>query len=404
MINKLRVKFVLISMIAISLVTFSIFGIILIDNHIRLNNQLDEIINIIINNDGAIPKNEFSQKSNPYITQETRFTTRYFTATLNENSEIEKIYIDNISYVDEDEAEEIINEILKKCKSRGNIENFRYGFSNDKKLVVIVDCTMQNISQKQYAQKASIIVFVGLFVTFLIIYFLSEKAIEPLVTAVHKQKEFISNAGHDLKTPVAIISADVEVLKMQNEEENEFVESIKNQSDRLNVLINTMLNLARLDEREIKPNFTNFSLTDIVKEKVKEMKPLFKDKKVEYFFEDDIKTNADKESVSQLITILLDNSIKYVDENGTIEICVSKQGKNPKFEISNTYKDVKNIDTKKIFDRFYREDKSRNSKKDGHGIGLSMAKSIATMNNGKIFAVKKGQDKISFVVILNSAK
>ena len=166
MINKLRMKFVLVAMIAITIVTIAIFGMIQIDNHVRTNRQIDEIINIIIENNGTIPKKNFSNRTNPYINQETRYTTRYFTATLDDDNEILNIDMDNISSVSEDEANKIINNIIKKSKVSGNIENFRYKYSKDEKIIVVIDCTAQIINQKQFTQKANIIIIAGLFVTF----------------------------------------------------------------------------------------------------------------------------------------------------------------------------------------------------------------------------------------------
>lgn len=249
MINKLKMKFVCAAMIAITIVTVVIFGMIQIDNHVRMYEQIDEIIQIIIDNGGTFPKRDSADRSNPYINQETRFTTRYFTCTLDDDGNVESVQTDNISYITEDEAKEIATQILSKSKEKGNYENFRYQVSSSKKMIVVVDCTVQIKNQKQFTQKANIIVIAGLFVTFVIIYFLSNKAVEPTVKAIQKQKEFISNAGHDLKTPVSIILADAEVLEMQENEQNkEFIESIKNQSHRLNELINNLLGLAKRDE------------------------------------------------------------------------------------------------------------------------------------------------------------
>ena len=247
--SKLKMKFVCAAMIAITIVTVVIFGMIQIDNHVRMYEQIDEIIQIIIDNGGTFPKRDSADRSNPYINQETRFTTRYFTCILDDDGNVESVQTDNISYITEDEAKEIASQILSKSKEKGNYENFRYQVSSSKKMIVVVDCTVQIKNQKQFTQKANIIIIIGLFLTFVIIYFLSNKAVEPTVKAVQKQKEFISNAGHDLKTPVSIILADAEVLEMQENEQNkEFIESIKNQSHRLNELINNLLGLAKLDE------------------------------------------------------------------------------------------------------------------------------------------------------------
>ena len=165
--------------------------------------------------------------------------------------------------------------------------------------------------------------------------------------------------------------------------------------------ISNKLSLRKNGEIEEKLEITKFSFTKLVKDEIEEMKPLLNEINMECNLDFDVEIEADKNKIKQLITILLDNSIKYVDENGIIKVDVSKQGKYVRFEISNTYKNVKNIDTKKIFDRFYREDKSRNSKKGGHGIGLSMAKTIVNMHKGKIYASSKNNnEKIVFIVLL----
>ena len=141
-------------------------------------------------------------------------------------------------------------------------------------------------------------------------------------------------------------------------------------------------------EEENKLNITKFPLNELVKDEVKEMNVLLKDKNVECYLDNEVNVMADKEEIMQVVVILLDNSNKYVDENGTIKISVEKQGKFAKFEISNSYKDVKNVDTKRIFDRFYREDKARSRENGGSGLGLSIAYMITQLHGGSIKITK----------------
>ena len=217
---------------------------------------------------------------------------------------------------------------------------------------------------------------------------------------MEKQKQFITNAGHELKTPLAVIMADVDVLEMTTGEDNEWVASIRNQANRLNTLIKSLLNLANVQEGKKQLVLTEFSLTEVVNESVNDFKALLQDRKVEFDEDTDIKVKAQEDSIRQLVTILLDNAIKYTEENGTINIKISKQWKNTKLEISNTCENIDNINVKKLFDRFYREDKSRNKKKEGYGIGLSIAKSIVDMHKGKISAYKKDTNMICFRVTI----
>ena len=215
-----------------------------------------------------------------------------------------------------------------------------------------------------------------------------------------KQKQFITNASHELKTPLAVITADIDVLEMSVGEENEWLQSIKSQTNRLNTLIKSLLNLANVEEGKNKLEITEFSITDIVSEEIKDFKSLLQDKKIEFDNTKNILINADINMIKQVIVILIDNAIKYTPDNGTIKIDVEKQGKKTKLEVCNTCENIKNINVNRVFDRFYRDDKSRNKKKEGYGIGLSIAKSIVDVHRGKISAYINEDDMICFKIIL----
>lgn len=182
-------------------------------------------------------------------------------------------------------------------------------------------------------------------------------------------------------------------------EDNEWLKSIKNQIKRLDTLTKTLLTLSNIQDGKAILQTSRFSIIELTNEVISEIKILIGDRKITFENKSDVIVNADKNMIKQLINILFDNAIKYTEEDGEIVVTASKKGRQARFEISNTCEDPKNIDTRKLFDRFYREDKSR-SKKQGYGIGLSIAQSIVDIHKGKITTGIKKNGMIYFRVII----
>lgn len=309
----------------------------------------------------------------------------------------------NIAAVSLEEAIDMLEKVVTENKMTGFYENYKFKIvriTDNKQLVVFLDCTFQRENQKRMIKKSLIVMSIGYLIVFFIISIFSKNALKPFIKNMEQQKQFITNAGHELKTPLAVIIADIDVLELTTGENNEWVASIKNQAYRLNVLIKNLLKLANIEESRKQLEVTEFSLTNTVKETINDFKALLQNREIKFDENKDVMIFADENSLKQLITIFLDNAIKYTDENGIIEIKIDKQGKSTKFEISNTYENAYKINANKLFDRFYREDKSRNKEKEGYGIGLSIAKSIVDMHKGKISAYVKDKNMICFKVII----
>ena len=262
------------------------------------------------------------------------------------------------------------------------------------------DCEEEIETLRSSVAKSITIITFGLIIVFIVISALTKRILKPIIANIENQKQFITNAGHELKTPLAVIMADVDVLEMTMGEENEWVNSIKSQANRLNVLVKSLLSLSNIEEGKQEFHTTQFSITKVIKESIQDFKALLQNKNVIFDDSKDVIINADLNMIKQLITIFLDNGIKYTPDNGTIEIKAEKQGKNVKLEFSNTCENVRSINTKKLFERFYRGDKSRNKTKEGYGIGLSIAKSIVDIHKGKISAFITKDDRICFRVII----
>lgn len=422
MLKKIRYKFIVIAMLTITIVTFGIFSIILIDTYARVNKQGEKLIDVIIENNGKIP--EYSEKSSSNATdfnRETRFQTRYFVVVTDDRNNIISTNTNYVASVTNDDAKTIINEIQGKNENVFNkilndIQNKEQqsGFykiykykkiknADGNNVIIFLDMAKEIGSFKELLYKGTIIVISGLIIVFVFVSISSKKIMKPIEENIEKQKEFITDAGHELKTPVAVILANIDVLEMtQDVKNNEWIASIKNQALRLDRLIKSLLKLSRLEERNITSEKETFSITQVIRDEVNNFKALAKGKKIIFDCQKDIDILADRREMEQLVTIFLDNAIKYTTENGVIKIHANSKGKQLKLRFSNNCDNLNEINIDRLFDRFYRDDKSRNKKKEGYGIGLSVAKSIADLYKGKIYVNKGKNNVISFTIILNN--
>ena len=413
MLKKIRYKFIVIAMLTITIVTFGIFSIILIDTYARINKQGEKLIDVIIENNGKIP--EYSEKSSSNATdfnKETRFQTRYFVVVTDDKNNIISTNTNYVASVTNDDAKAIIKEIQEKSKQNGFYKIYKYKKTKDvdgNNIIIFLDMAKEIGSFRELLYKGTIIVISGLIIVFVFVSFLSKKIIKPIEESIEKQKEFITDASHELKTPVAVILANIDVLEMtQDAKDNEWIESIKNQALRLDKLIKSLLKLSRLEElskldgKSPTSEKEIFSITQVIKDEINNFKALAKGKKISFDCQKDIEILANKMEIEQLITIFLDNAIKYSTENGEIKISANTKGKKLRIKFSNNCDNLNEINTDRLFDRFYRDDKSRNKKKEGYGIGLSVAKSFVDLYKGKIFVNKEKNNMICFTIILNN--
>ena len=225
---------------------------------------------------------------------------------------------------------------------------------------------------------------------FALVLLFSRRAIAPYLRNLSVQKQFITNAGHELKTPLTAISTSADVLAMEYPGD-EWVENIQAQSARLARLIADLVTLSRLDEENPFPEKTEFSLSDAVWEITEPFSSLAaaKGKRYSQEIEDGVLLTGERQAMQQMVSILLDNAVKYSDEGGEISLRVSKAGKRAQIQVFNTCSGAESLDISRLFDRFYRADASRNSATGGSGIGLSIVKKIIEDHGGKIWATSK---------------
>lgn len=348
-----------------------------------------------------------SVAGNVQFTPETRYKVRYFLVTIDEEGNVEDTSLSHIAAVGQDAAEDLA---LRHYHVRKDSGLLTYGDStfyfkqmekDDGTTVAgFLECSQEVRSLRNMRR---ITILINLMVTILftiILACLSGSAIRPYMENIESQKQFITNASHEMKTPLAIISANTEVIEMMDGK-TEWTDSIREQVTRSTSLINSMLALARANETE-KIELAEVSLSEAAAASVKSFGPVITQQKktMDTNIAEDVKVLGDRNLLSELCNILIDNAAKYCDEGGAIHVVLKKKGKSGAIlQVSNDYREGGGQDYRRFFRRFYRGDTSHNSRKAGHGIGLSMAQTIVSKMKGNISASWK-DGVITFTVTL----
>lgn len=308
-------------------------------------------------------------------------------AKVDNDGEIIKAYRDDTLVSNHDALQSKVEQALEKGGTSGFIGSYRFLKVETEvgNLILFLNCQRELDSFESFA-KNSILISIFVIVSVLImIILISKKVIAPIQETYIKQKQFITGASHELKTPLAIISSNADVLEMENGN-SKWTNNIHNQVDRLTSLVNSLVVFSRLEEKDTVER-ESFDLTEVLQSRIADFNELanFQKKYIVTNITSNLNYYGEKESIIQLMDILLENSIKYAPENSDILVSLEKNRKYAILKVSNKA-DVKKGDLSKVFDRFYRLDESRNSTIKGYGIGLSMAQLIAEKHKETIRA------------------
>lgn len=324
------------------------------------------------------------------ITKNSSSTTDYngfSIAKVDNNGRIIKAYRDDSLIPDQDALQSKVIEALEKGKSSGFIGSYRFlkVETNVGNLILFLNCQREIDSYESFVRNSILISIIVIISVFILIVLVSKKVIAPIQQSYLKQKQFITGASHELKTPLAIISSNADVLEMENGS-SKWTQNIHNQVDRLTSLVNSLVVFSRMEEKDTVER-TSFDLTEVLKSRIEDFDELANFQKK--YIATDIDTNlnyyGEKDSIVQLMDILLENAIKYAPEDSDIWVSLKKNRKHAILKVSNKAT-VQKGDLSKVFDRFYRLDESRNSTIKGYGIGLSMAQLIAEKHKETIRA------------------
>ena len=390
MINKYRKKFIFVTMISLFVVFGFMMTLINVINYIRTCKDSDLTIMSIIDNREPFNFNpgEMPPMDNPNagpMDKEARFRTRFAIISFDESGNVTEASSDNIS-LSEEEVIEIAKTINSKNTSRGFYEQYRFNVikDNNGKKIVILDCAKEKSSNRTFLLISLVISLSSYLVIFGVMVIVSKIVVRPFFENMEKQKRFITDASHELKTPLTIMNADLEVLEIENGT-SEWSESIKAQIKRLTEMTHKLTLLSKMDEDNNNYTISDLDISNILKNVIEEYYPLssVKEIKIDSSIEDDIHIKGNEELIIELFHILLENGYKYSLDD--ISVVLKKENKNVSLSFANKA-DVPDGALDYLFDRFYRLEESRNSKTGGNGIGLSIAKEIVEIHNGTIKA------------------
>lgn len=337
----------------------------------------------------------------PHISPETKFSTRYFTVSIDTANTITDVNVSHIAAITEQNAKEYGQMVLDAEKDHGYLEQYKYlqTATETGAMIIFLDCTTQLEAVQSFLYLSCGIAALVFGVVFLLVVFFSRRAIAPIASNMEKQRQFITDAGHELKTPLAIIAANTDVLALYSGE-NEWTESIRNQVNRLDVLVRDLLSLARMEEqRSFAAAKLNFSA--LVEETAAPFAVLAAQKQVDYQLQIDpaLWLTGDMSGLQQMVSVLVDNAVKYVQFGGAVHIMLKKKSRYLQLEVYNSCDIMPEGDLNQLFDRFHRTDLSRARESGGYGIGLSVAKAAALIHHGKI-SVERREQGICFTVKL----
>ena len=315
------------------------------------------------------------------ITKNSSSTTDYngfSIAKVDDSGRIIKTYRDDTLIPNQDALQSKVIEALKEGKTSGFIGSYRFlkAETNVGSLILFLNCQRELDSQHSF-EKNSLLISIGVIASvFVLIVLISKRVIAPIQETYIKQKQFITGASHELKTPLAIISSNADVLEMMNGD-SKWTQNIHNQVDRLTSLVNSLVVFSRMEEKDTVER-TRFDLTNALESRIEDFNELanFQKKNIVTDIDPDLYYFGEEASIVQLMDILLENAIKYAPEDSSISVSLKKNRKYAILKVSNKAT-VQKGDLSKVFERFYRLDESRNSAIKGYGIGLSMAQLIA---------------------------
>lgn len=375
---------------------------------IRLNNRSDSMTELLEANKGQMPPKsnyERMEKNDQirlyYYDEESPYRVRYFTV-IYEGDRIKSVDVAHIAAVDEEAAVQMAETARKKNTETGNYYDYRYRVSNDTGYVIFVDTSEDLHIVNSLLLILSLVCAVFIVLITVVFHFVSKRVVRPFEENARTQKQFITDASHELKTPLAIISANAEVLAYKDGD-NEWIRNITDQTARISGLINELLTLNRLEEIETNVDIAQVDFSEIVTKTADEFDEVFVGKNVTVQREiaPGVLLNGNSDQLTRLASVLVENAAKYVTESGRVQLTLKKETRYTVLRVFNTCEAGNPEDYKYLFDRFYRPDASRTSKTGGHGIGLSIAKRIVTLHNGTIEAQPE-QDGLCFVVKLSN--
>ena len=420
MIKKLRRKLITACMLSLTIVLTVILGGVNLMSYHKVVADADAVLALLDANGGVFPKPHGEKPAGtappdsgpgekvPFgqwaMSPETPYESRFFSVLLGEDGQVLQTDTGQIAAVDEEEAVIYAQNVSASGQSAGFWGDYRYLLCEDElgSRIIFLDCGRSLSTFRTTLLTSIAFALVGLLAVLVLLLVLSRRIVRPVAESYEKQKQFITDAGHELKTPMTIISADADLVEMECGE-NQWLTDIRRQAERLTGLTNDLIYLSRMEEEQPKLQLICFPLSDVAEETAQSFQALARnqEKDLVLHIQPMLSCVGDEKAIRQLLSILLDNALKYSPAGGQLELRLEKQGRNILLTVSHpSAQPVERDQLSCLFDRFYRGDRSRSSQTGGYGLGLSIARSIVLAHRGKIRAESPDGNILSVVVTL----
>ena len=407
MFKQLQKSFVKSAMLSFTAVLLVVLVAVNVVNYRQTVNQVDRLGTMLVNNDGTFPdapEGGMAPKEHPEhgmpkgmeFRKDDQMATRYAVVRV-ANGTVQSVDRTHLVSLDEEALKELGLRIAQGTSTKGWEGSLRYQVAKTDAgtMVVLVDANKETQQISRLMMVTGAVFVLCLAVVYVLVRLVSKRAIRPFVENVERQQQFIANASHEIKTPLAVLSANTDLLAMMGTEAK-FVDSNKRQIKRLNSLVEQMLILSRYDEGEAATTKEEVDLVAVTKAIVEEILPVLNEKglRVEFTGEAQTIITTNKSAMTELVRILLDNAMKYTVGEPVITI----ESKRTQLAIGNETEPMTKEQVSQIFDRFYRVDSSRNRTTGGSGLGLSIAQKIAETNQLRLTAELIDSHQIRFVI------
>ena len=395
MFDKLKLKLITINMALLSTVFIGIFSVIFFMTSNSINREIYGNLDTLIHNS----KRPMPPSINILV-------------DLSNDKSIKSIFKSYGTITSNDDIQDAVDKVVGSKNDFGkiNISTNPYSYLKSNTpfgaKIAFMERSQYDNMLFQLLKTFIIIGFLSLIVLLLISIYLTNKSIIPIKETFEKQKQFIADASHELKTPLAIIKTNTSLILSQPDDtiknQSKWINYINSQTDRMSILINEMLSLAKMDTAENQLPLSHKNLSKIVESMLLMFDAIIYENNInlETNISKDLFVNGDKESLKKLFSIIMDNAIKHTNKQGTITVSLFTYKNKIKMIIRNTGEGIASENLERVFERFYRVDNSRDRETGGYGLGLSIASSIVKQHNGKIYAKSKVGEFTSFIVEL----
>ncbi len=398
--KTLRKKFVFFAMSAVTILLVVLIGAINIFSWVILDQQSDNVLHTITQGNGALMQMDFFDNGpfQPPMNMDTVKSARFFMVCVDANGNVKDTNLEQICSVTVDGAAQYAKRV---SNSSGKINNFKYETKavGTDKLIFFMDVSRQIQTYVMVFSISGVIALACWLLILVFVVLLSGKVVRPILAGMEKQKQFITNAGHELKTPLTIIRSNNDASSLIYGE-TKYTQNIRRQTQRLNVLMTNLLTLAKLDE-EIQLPTEALHISERIQNLLPGYEDMLAEKNIDFsaFIQPDLFMQVHGDSFTQMMSVLMDNAVKYTPNGGVVRLTACRNGGHIEIVEENTCDTPENLDTEPLFGRFYRGDSARtqDSSISGYGIGLSAARAIAESFGGTLKANYTDSGTIYFV-------